>query len=102
MFLVQVLLPLYDNDGHRFPDAQFAGVRRELTDRFGGATAYTRAPAEGTWEDADGRIRHDDVVVLEVMVEALDRAWWSAYRSGLAARFRQEEIVARALHIEQL
>jgi hypothetical protein len=102
MFLVQVLLPLYDNDGHRFSYEAFASVRRELTDRFGGATAYTRAPAEGTWEDPGGRIHHDDVVVIEVMTEALDRPWWSRYRKELAARFRQDEIVARAMGIEPL
>ena len=102
MFLVQLLLPLYGNDGHRFSYGDFASVRRELTDRFGGATAYTRAPAEGTWEDPGGRVHHDDVVVIEVMTEALDREWWSAYRSALAARFRQDEVVARAMDIDPL
>ena len=102
MFLVQVLLPLYDNAGQRFLYNDFASVRGELTDRFGGATAYTRAPAEGTWEDPDGRIHHDDMVVVEVMTDALDRAWWSHYRTALAARFRQAEIVARAMAIELL
>jgi hypothetical protein len=102
MFLVQVLLPLYDNDGHRFSYDEFAAVRRELTGQFGGATAYTRAPAEGTWEDPGGRIHHDDVVVIEVMSETLEREWWSGYRKALAARFRQAEIVARAMGIEPL
>jgi hypothetical protein len=102
MVLVQVLLPLYDNDGRRFSYGEFASVRRELTARFGGATAYTRAPAEGTWEDPAGSIHHDDVVVIEVMTEDLDRGWWSEYRRALAARFRQNEVVARAMAIESL
>jgi hypothetical protein len=100
--LVQVLLPVYDNDGQLFSRDEFARVRRELTDRFGGATAYTRAPAEGSWEDDTGRVHHDDVVVIEVMVESLDRAWWTTYRRTLAGRFRQVELVIRATAMESL
>lgn len=102
MFLVQVLLPLYDNDGHRFAQSEYRSVRVALTDRYGGATAYTRSPAEGTWEDPDGRVHHDDVVVIEVMTATLDREWWSRYREQLADRFRQEQVVARALSLEIL
>ena len=102
MFLVQVLLPLYDNSGRKFPQDEFGAVRRELTERFGGATAYTRAPAEGTWEGADGRVHHDDVIVVEVMTETLDRPWWSRYRKELSDRFRQEELVVRATSLESL
>jgi hypothetical protein len=100
--LVQVLVPVYDNEGQPFPRAEFARIRRELTERFGGVTAYTRAPAEGAWEDDTGRVHHDDVVIVEVMVESLDRAWWSGYRNDLAARFRQNELVVRATLMESL
>ncbi len=50
MHLVQILLPLADNRGRPFPAAMLGDVRRELTERFGGLTAFTRAPAEGFWE----------------------------------------------------
>jgi hypothetical protein len=100
--LVQVLVPVYDNTGEPFPREAFARVRRELTGRFGGVTAYTRAPAEGSWEDDQGRVHHDDVVVMEVMVETLEREWWSAYRVELAGRFRQVELVVRATAMESL
>ena len=102
MHLVQVLVPVYDNDGQPFPAAEFRRIRQELTTRFGGVTAYTRAPAEGTWEDDQGRIHHDDVAVVEVMVETLDRGWWSGYRRELAARVRQTELVVRATPMESL
>jgi hypothetical protein len=100
--LVQIILPLFDNDGQPVARREFGAVRAELTSRFGGATAYTRAPAQGTWEDDEGRIRHDDVIVLEVMAESLDRTWWSGYRAELAARFRQDEVVVRASAMEIL
>lgn len=102
MHLVQVLVPVYDNNGQPFPSSEFRRIRKELTDRFGGVTAYTRAPAEGSWEDELGHVHHDDVAVVEVMVESLDRAWWSRYREELAARFRQTELVVRATLMESL
>ena len=101
-FLIQLILPVYDNDGCPFARDEPARVRRELTERFGGVTAFTRSPAVGIWEDADGRTHRDDVVIVEVMAETLDRAWWKAYGEDLAKRFRQEELVARAMEFEAL
>src|SRR5688572_15725050 len=101
-YLVQIILPLYGADGQPFGRPMFAAVRRELTDVFGGATAYTRAPAEGTWEDPDGHVHHDDVNVIEVMADALDRGWWRDYAAALAARFQQEALVIRAMAFEPL
>ena len=101
-FLVQLILPLYDNDRRPFSPTEFLRVRRELTERFGGVTAYTRAPAEGFWEDADGHTRRDDVVIVEVMAEMLERDWWAGYTAELAGRFDQEEMVVRAIAFEPL
>jgi len=36
------------------------------------------------------------------MVNGLDRVWWSQYRTALAQRFDQEELVIRALATEKL
>ena len=101
MRLVQILLPTSDNDGVPFPATLFAQVRRELTDACGGVTAYMRAPATGLWDEGDEIVR-DDVVIYEAMVEALDLEWWRAYRTRLEERFRQDEIVVRALPIERI
>ena len=100
--LVQLLLPLYDNDGRAFPPAHYAAVRATLTNRFKGLTAYTRAPAQGLWSEADGPPRRDDIVVYEVMAETLDRAWWDELRRSLERRFAQEELVIRSLVMERL
>jgi hypothetical protein len=103
MFLVQLLLPLYDNSGQRFPNARFAQVTDELTDRYGGVTAYLRSPAEGSWrEGSRGTVDKDEVVMFEVMVDDLDRVWWSRYRETLEERFAQEELVVRATAMERL
>jgi hypothetical protein len=101
-YLIQLILPLYDADGQAFGRNAFANVRAELTEKFGGTTAYTRAPAEGTWEDPQGRVHHDDVIVVEVMADALDRQWWGGYAAELEARFRQDALVIRAIPIESV
>jgi hypothetical protein len=102
MHLVQILLPLYDNEGSPIPQLQFRRVSQEMADSFGGLTAFTRAPAEGMWKDGGEKTSHDEIVVFEVMTEALDRTWWSRYREELERRFRQELIVIRAQEIERL
>jgi hypothetical protein len=102
MYLVQLLLPLYDNSGQRFPSASFADVADELTDRHGGVTAYLRSPAEGSWREGDGPVDKDEVVMFEVMVDHLDRDWWSRYRAALETRFAQDELVVRATAMERL
>ena len=97
MELVQIVLPLYDNSGTRLPRARFTDTLAELTDKFGGATAFTRSPAEGFWEDPGGRVQRDDVIVVEVMAEGEDDAWWEPYKQRLATRFEQQTILIRAL-----
>jgi hypothetical protein len=101
MQLVQILLPVRDNDGRTFGREAFDTVLKELSERFGGSTAYTRSPAEGIWQSGSGA-HLDDIVVVEVMVDALDHAWWRSYREDLAKRFRQKELVIRAQALEIL
>ncbi len=101
MQLVQILLPLRDNEGRAFGREALDAVLKELSERFGGSTAYTRSPAEGIWQSQGGS-HLDDIVVVEVMVKSLDRAWWHSYREELAERFRQHELVVRAQMIETL
>jgi hypothetical protein len=99
--MVQILLPAYDNRGRPFPRRLFGEVRRHLTERFGGLTAYTRAPAKGLWKSGRKTI-HDDIVVLEVMTGRLDRRWWNQYRRELQKRFKQQVIVVRSQKVEIL
>jgi hypothetical protein len=102
MSLIEIFLPTFANSGERFPAEAFDRVRRELTDRFGGVTAFVRSPAIGVWEDDSGRERRDEIVIFEVMVETLDRDWWRAYRAEIEARFRQDVVVVRAHEVERL
>ena len=102
MQLVQLFLPVRAEGGPPFPKPMFDAVRGELAGRFGGVTAYLRSPAVGLWEDADGDCVRDEVMLFEVMVDALDRDWWQDYRRELEKRFVQDEILLRACPVERL
>ena len=96
MWLVQIFLPLGAGSGDALRD-----VKQDLTARFGGVTAYSRASAEGLWRDGNAKEK-DDIVIVEAMVEKLDRDWWHDFRTRLERRLDQEELVVRAHGIEKL
>lgn len=100
--LVQILLPLRMRDGSDVPAEKFAEVRVELMQRFGGVTAYSRSPATGLWKRSEAEVERDQVIMVEVVVDAFDRDWWAQYREQLEQRFGQEEVHARALPIERI
>lgn len=102
MRLIQILLPLYDNAGQPFPKRLVDQVRQELTDAFGGVTLYLRSPAVGAWESESGAVCRDDVILVEVMTEAVDAAWWRTYRQGLEQRFSQDVVLIRASDVDML
>ncbi len=84
-----------------FARTEFEKIRVELTESFGGVTAFLQSPATGAWKE-EGETVRDEMVLFEVMVESLDRRWWSGYRAELERRFRQERVVMRALGAESL
>ena len=96
MYLIEIFLPLADNNGVRFGRSQYETVEKELSERFGGVTSYPRAPATGLWKESDAGTQEDDLVIYEVMAENLDVEWWSTYRSKLEQVFRQEKLLVRA------
>jgi len=104
MVLIQLLLPTVfpGEAAARDATAALADTREELAEIFEGLTAYLRSPAKGVWTAPDGRTEHDDVVMVEVVTDRFDRAWWRTYAVKLAERFRQDSIHVRALEIQLL
>jgi hypothetical protein len=102
MYLIQILLPLYDNDGKPFPQQEYEQMRNELTELFGGITTYARSPAKGLWKESRTLTVQDDIVIYEVMTDSLDREWWLKYREELAVRFRQEVLIVRVSEMQLL
>jgi len=101
MHLVQILLPVYGKGGTLLPDT-YGAIRDELVARFGGLTAFTQSPAEGLWNPRGGEPERDEIIMIEVMVSAVDRSWWTSFRSRLESLLGQESIVIRTWPIEQL
>ena len=104
MNLIQLLLPTRIPEAAGTQDAMAAlgDTRRELAEVFDGLTAYMRSPSTGLWTAADGRQEQDDVVMVEVVTDTFDRAWWRSYTAVLAKRFVQDTIHVRALDIQML
>ena len=100
--LVQIFLPLCDNNGRPFPFRKFEQVKKRLAKQFDGVTAFLNSPGEGVWRESPKNFVKDDVVTFEVMSETLDREWWNEYKEELEKGFGQEEIVIRKVQIELL
>jgi hypothetical protein len=100
--VVEIFLPLKTKDGAPQPRELYAQVRDELVGRFGGLTAFTRAPAEGLWEPQPGEREQDEMVIFEVLADRIDRDRWREYRLKLQQRFGQDEILIRAHPVETL
>lgn len=101
MQIVEIFLPLDTGKGLPIEPDVIEGLIGGLADRFGGATAFTRAPAEGLWKQ-DEAVEKDRIIVIEVMVDELDAAWWRDYRSKLESEFEQEEVLIRATPCQKI
>lgn len=102
MYVIQILRPIYDNEGVQFSAADVTAVRAELTETFGGVTEHGRAPARGHWKEADDATVRDDVVTYEVVADSLDRAWWREYSERLRLLCRLDKLVVAASAAELL
>lgn len=100
MHLLQLFLPLSDNEGAKLPNALFGEVKGELEKKFGGLTAYNRVPVEGLWKEDSSQSNKDELVIYEVMVDHFDPGWWRQYRESLDQRFRQKRVLVRVQEIE--
>jgi hypothetical protein len=97
MHLIEIFIPLYDNERKRLEPSSFSDVRS----KFGGLTVFGRAPAQGMDTDG-GQPRHDDLIVFEVMTATIDPAWWDAYRRRLERDFKQDRVLIRSSQVSVL
>ena len=101
MKLVQLLLPLNDNLGKKFPKEFFTDIKEELTEKFSGVTAFWQSPAEGVWED-EGYVQKDQIIIYEVMTAEFDQNWWRNFTAKLEEKLKQEKIVLRWFDVSTL
>ena len=67
----------------------------ELTDRFGGATSFVRAPGQVLWR-SDGAVERDNIAVIQVMAQELDRPFRGRCVNALARAFSEGVSYLRA------
>ncbi|MDB5014326.1 MAG: hypothetical protein JWQ25_2528, partial [Daejeonella sp.] len=85
--MIQVFLPLLNSNKEPLPHKIYIKIREELTDKFGGITAYSRLPAVGLWKENPDKTVKDDIVIYEVMAADLDSDWWKKYKQSLEITF---------------
>lgn len=102
MFLIQILLPVYNNQQKPFPKEKYIQIQNELTEKFGGLTSFMRSPAVGLWKENEQNTVRDDIVIFEVMAEEIELEWWQKYREKLCKLFMQQELIMRASEIQLL
>ncbi|MCE7886961.1 MAG: hypothetical protein DYH13_05590 [Alphaproteobacteria bacterium PRO2] len=102
MNLVQIFLPLFDDQKKIFSSDCFLSVKNQLIDEFGGMTAFTQSPATGLWQNTDDEVVKDRIVIFEVMTEKFDPEWWRSYRRLLEDQFKQDKIIIRTFQIETI
>src|SRR5688572_21359789 len=101
VYLIQLLLPIYDNSGRRFPRSKMHAVNCFLTRQFGGLTIYKHPPVEGLCKESASVVK-DDIVIFGVMADRLQKTRWTQYRHQLEMQFWQERIIVRASKMELL
>lgn len=97
-FLVQILVPEVTGKGEPVSQDWFEALLQELTQTFGGATSFVRAPGLGLWRDR-GETQRDTIAVIEVMVDDLKQDYWGSLRRRLERELSQKEILIRAQEI---
>lgn len=102
MYLIQIFLPLYSNNGKRFPKKTYTKIRDTLLERYGGLTVYSRTPVVGLWNKNSQSTVRDEILIFEIMAPKLGTTWWRQYRMTLEKIFLQESLVVRAHPIHLL
>ena len=100
-YLIEILLPKETGYGKPIGQKWFEDLLSELTQKFGGATSFMRAPGQGLWRSG-GETQCDNIAVIEVMARQLELEYWKRLRERLERELSQEELAIRAQEIRRL
>lgn len=100
--LIQIFLPLADNNDRSFPIDWYAAISAELNERFGGVTIYQHAPVTGLWKEEKQHTAKEDLIICEVMVDKVEMVFWKPFRKQLEEQFQQKSILIRSFQIQTL
>jgi hypothetical protein len=102
MQLIELFLPVYNNENQKFPKELFKQTYDELINEFGGLTAYTRASVQGFWQNEDDKVIVDELIIYEIIDDHFSSNYWYNYRVRLEKRFQQERLIVRTYPIKLL
>ena len=80
------------------PLGSFASIATSKEHQCLDSRAWLQAPAEGLWGGGPSTDR-EDIVIFEVMTDAIDLEDWRRRRADLERQFRQDKVIIRYLPI---
>lgn len=98
-YVIQIFLPLKATPA---PPGAASRLRQQLTEKFGGVTAFTRSPARGAWRNPENTVEMDDIVVIETMADSIDHAFWRQLRADLMRELDERDILIRAHEVQKI
>lgn len=101
MKLIQIYLPV-PGENDAAASGMFEVVQKDLALKFGGVTAFVRAPGKGQWRPTSEKTVYDDLVIVEVITEFINKEWWTEYRKKLASIVHQDKILITVNDIDLL
>ena len=89
----ELLIPLSDNKGQRFPSSTIEGVGETLLGRFGGCRCQPFSPHLGSWKHR-GHVYRDQLLLFTVDGPRSDESltWMIGFKQRLKRQFKQLEI----------
>ncbi|MES2454784.1 MAG: inorganic diphosphatase [Bacteroidota bacterium] len=100
--LIQLVVPVYDPKGKRFPKRHYSQLHSQLTDKFGGLTVYRRSPAKGFWKQDEGQTVKEKILVYEVMAANVELDFWQKLKASLLKKFEQDELLITSSKISRV
>lgn len=100
--LVQLFIPLNDENGALFPEHYYTKLSTDLNEKFGGVTLYNRSPATGLWKQKHEKTVQDELLVYEILIAFIDNEYWQALKARLEKQFNQTELLILLTKIQKL
>lgn len=100
---IDILLPLYYNDGRKLEEEKFYQTNLELSKRFGGCTALM--PTKGTWIDPENKQVYNDInsgffTIAPKTDETI--GFLKSYKEILKERFQQTDVMMTVQDIQRI
>jgi len=99
---VEILLPLFDNEGNEVDKSKFFYIRKELAAEFKGCTFMS--PTQGMWIDREEEEYIDANVGFYVLAPNTEKStnFFKAYKAILKERFNQLDVLMTYYPVEIL